>query len=323
MQQEHIINQRSYISTLPITEELHFEANRNYLFELPFLGGLTVRGDRDKEFLQGQLSCDIRQITSTAMRQGALCNLKGRILALLDVIDWDGLQLILPKDLLLDTQKSLSTAAMLSRVKLEPTKAYQVYGLYLANPNDELPIHFHDLGENYAVIQNDILCGYHLSHHLYILLIKNEEIANIVEPFRKRGQLRGSFAWHYLQLSHKQVQIYPETRGLFLPHRLDLHLSGYLSFDKGCYKGQEIIARTHYRAKIKHGLRLFIIENTAPLAAGKKLFEPSGQVEVGELIDFSPLGNGRYLIAASILLEHPSHVCIENQSSTVELNPFG
>ncbi len=257
------------------------------------------------------------------MQQAAMCNLKGRILSLLDVINWQGFKLIVPGDILADTQTSLAKTAMLSRVKLEPDTVYKIYGFYLQNKDDLLPTDLSLPTEPLSIRSTDEACCYYLGNHLYVILIKNEKIQALTKTFIAKQQLRGSLAWHQLQLKHKQLTIYPETRGLFLPHRIDLHLSGYLSFDKGCYKGQEIVARTHYRAKLKHGLQIATIETDEPLHAGKKLFNATRGTEIGELIDYSPIGQDNYLIAASMLFEHPSTLLLENQQKTVTFKELG
>lgn len=320
-----LINSRPFTTLLPIINELEFTAAKNYLFDLSYLSSLAVIGDKAADFLQGQLSCDLRQVNNHTIRHGAMCNLKGRVLALMDVLDWHGLQLVLPKDLIPATQFSLNKTAMLSRVKLEVRDCYQIYGFYLANPDDLLPENLPLPGQPHALSTNEQACCYSLGKQLYIIIIKQDYAATLSQPFESRQQLRGSLAWHRLQLQTKTVEIYTDTRGLFLPHRIDLHLSGYLSFDKGCYKGQEIVARTHYRATLKHRLELFIIESAEPIHAGKKLFSITGEnTEVGELIDYCPLGNNRYLIAASVLLATPKDVLIEDHANPVLLGivPF-
>ena len=118
-----------------------------------------------------------------------------------------------------------------------------------------------------------------------------------------------------------RLSIYPESRGLFLPHRLDLHLTPYLSFDKGCYKGQEIIARTHYRATLKHELATYLVNTEEQLFSGQKLFKSDESIELGELVDFSYLDKNQYLIAVSIIKNAPQVVRFENNDKTVELTP--
>ena len=82
--------------------------------------------------------------------------------------------------------------------------------------------------------------------------------------------------------------------------RLDLHQTPYLSFNKGCYKGQEIIARMHYKATLKHQLGLYEISTPEKIYSGQKLLNESG-AEVGELVDYSLLGKEHYLVIVSLL----------------------
>lgn len=318
---EYLINNRPLSAIFPLAKELNLEKNKNYLFDLSYLSSLKVIGERAEEFLQGQISCDVHKVSASTIQQGASCNLKGRVLALFDVLNWQGLQLILASDLLAATEHSLSKTAMLSRVKLELSTDYQIYGFYLTNPEDLLPANNPLPSTPLALNSTEQSCCYSLDKQFYILLIKKDQSASLTQAFIEQQQFRGSLAWHQLQLAHKRIQIYPDTRGLFLPHRIDLHLSGHLSFDKGCYKGQEIVARTHYRATLKHELKLFIIETSETLCAGKKIFAPDTKTEVGELIDYCPLTPNRYLVGLSILLEHPDQVFIESQANMVSLEP--
>ena len=315
---QYTIDNRLYTSN--DSDNMDVLPEKNYLFELPWLSVADVIGDRAGEFLQGQLSCDVSEITDKTMRKGAMCNLKGRVLALLDVINWQGFKLVLPTDLVSDTLTSLSKTAMLSRVKLQQNLDLKVFGFYLGNPDDLLPYNVTPSAERYSVISNDAACMYALSEHHYLIVTSAENAQNLTEPFLALHQLYGSLEWHKQQLERLDIQIYPQTRGLFLPHRIDLHKTDYISFDKGCYKGQEIIARTHYKAKLKHGLRKFMIHTQEKLAVGMKLFGTTDRAEIGELVDFSPLDADSYLIACTILNEYPEQVVFEEHVSPVTLD---
>jgi tRNA-modifying protein YgfZ len=313
------INSRQLVASAPLSSELKYEPTKNYLFDLSYLRCLRLLGERAQEFIQGQISCDVREVSIKQMRQGAFCNLKGRVLALLDVLNCNGnsIDLILPNDLLADTQVSLAKTAMFSRVSLRQVNDYQILGFYLQNDNDTIPFDLKLTNAPYEVISSEKYCCYCLGRGFYIFLVMAEEFENVRERFREKSQWKGSLAWHALQLQQKRIEIYPESRGMFLPHRLGLQLSGYLSFNKGCYKGQEIIARTHYRAKLKHELKVFTIETCEPLRSGLKVF--SNTIEIGELVDFCPIGEGRFIISISVLFEHPSEVLIEGHEVPVKL----
>ncbi len=304
-----IINHRELSVFAPIQDELTLDLTKNYLFDLSYMGCMHLTGENSREFLQGQLSCDVREVTSTQMRQGAMCNLKGRVLALLDVIDWNGLHLFVPQDLLLPTQTSLAKTAFFSKVQLTLSPTYQLFGFYLQNNNDIIPFNAQLPLEQYGCLQEDAFYVYHLGEGFYIFIVKNDTIS---ASFINNNQWRGSLTWHTLQLKNNRWDIYPLSRGAFLPHRLSLQLSGYLSFNKGCYKGQEIVARTHYRAKLKHEMKLFIVENNMKLTSGSRLMSEDGQTELGELVDYSVINETTALIAASVVFNCPTTFIIEN-----------
>jgi len=296
---------------------IHPLPTQNTLFDLPHLSILNLIGEKASEFLQGQISCDVNQVNANTMRQGALCNLKGRVLALPDVLSWNGLKLILPTNLLEKTQKSLSTTAMLSRVTLEPANNYHLFGFYLHDAKQVLPLEGTWPSEKNGVLTQDNACAYYLGDNFYLILVEENILESIKAPFMQYNQLQDAGAWHALRLQHGEIQIYPESRGLFLPHRLGLQSTGYLNFDKGCYKGQEIIARTHYRAKIKHGMKIFMIETSKALKPGLRIMREDGTREVGELVDFCHVGSSnQVVIAASLLIEHQGSMKFEGHDQT-------
>lgn len=295
-----LINNRPLSLYQDFAKELSFHPERNYLFDLSYLGILDITGDKALDFLQGQVTSDVKKIQDNQLIPGAICNLKGRIQTLFQACQYQGLKLVLPQDLLADTEKTLTPAAMLSRVKLQANKEYFILGYYCQNPEDlklplELPCFRYYLSENSL-------------HQLFLVIVNAEQKATITEQFLIKSQFKGSLAWHTLTLLNKSFDIYPETRGEFLPHRLDLHLSDYLGFDKGCYKGQEIIARTHYRATLKHELSLFILEAETPLYSSQKILAQDSDREIGEIIDYSPINDKEFIVAASVLKDRPQEI---------------
>ena len=289
-----------------IKDDLTISQNKNYVFDLSHLGCINVMGNKACEFLQGQLSCDVRDVTVDAMRQGAMCNVKGRVLALLDVLDWHGFHLILPNDLLEDTQKSLAKTALFSHVRLELSNTYAFLGFYLQNREDLIPFNANLPDEPFAMVYDDRYCCYHLGLGYYIFMMDKSLVKDSIEPFNTLNQMHNSWAWRTLQLYQHRIEIHSSSRGIFLPHRLDLHKQGYLSFDKGCYKGQEIIARMQYRSKPKHEMKLFTFKTEKTLQPGQRLLAKDGDVELGEVVDFSLLDKNTYLLAASVIFDCPA-----------------
>ena len=95
--------------------------------------------------------------------------------------------------------------------------------------------------------------------------------------------------WHQHLVAHQRMRIYPETSGHFLPNRLTLEALGYVSLQKGCYKGQEIIARLHYRSQQRYALKTLTMPATTTLKPGDPYRDPTTQQLIGEVIDRAPL----------------------------------
>ena len=318
------INSRTLGSYPPLPIDLDTMNTKNCLFDLSYLSVLELKGARALEFLQGQLTCDVRKVNHQQIGQGGLCNLQGRLLALVDVIDWQdkGIYLVLPSDLRDKTQKSLANVARFSDVSIEPTDKFQLFGFIYCKKDDKIPFDLTLKAQHLSAIHGDNYFCYALGNQTYIYLVCKEKAPVISESFKKSAQWCGSLQWHALQLQKKNIQIYEASRGLFLLHRLGLQHTNYLSLDKGCYKGQEIIARTHYRAKLKHELRIFITQTDEPLQSGQRLLNDTNDLEIGELIDFCPLKKDTFLIAASVLFEHPSTIRFDNHKKPVNLLRF-
>lgn len=320
----HSINNRTLTTYNSIEKELELLPDKNYLFDLSYLSVLDVSGDKAIEFLQGQVTCDVQSLTDIQMVQGAQCNLQGRILTLMDILNWQGIKLVLPSDLMDPTIKSLTKTAMLSRVSLGNNSDLCILGFYFQNANDLIPDANFFADTLHTLTQGTYSCWYHLGNHFYIFIAPAEFAKKLSQLFAEKNQLRGSLTWHTLRLKQQEITIYPETRGLFLPHRLDLQKTPYLSFNKGCYKGQEIIARMHYKATIKHHMQPGTILTHENIYSGQKLFSGSTHTEVGELIDFSPLDSNpntkHYLVVVSILKDFNESVLFDGHNQSIELN---
>ncbi len=301
----YLINSRQYSAQQPLDVELAYTPAKNYLFDLDYLTTIAVEGDNASEFLQGQLSCDVRDVTTQQMRQGLMCNLKGRVLAILDVVSWmkHGLYLVVPEDLCAATQASLAKTALFSRVQLHQNPI-KLFGLYVQNQDDLKPLGMELPADRYGVVCQENSCCYKIDESFYILMVQPDASDDLCDPFMMHHQYRGSLAWHALQLQHLRTEIYPESRGMFLPHRLNMHQTGYINFNKGCYKGQEIIARMHYRATQKHFLVCFDIQTSIVPQPELALYSDDGLSVVGEVVDYCCLGDDYYRVVASALISY-------------------
>lgn len=287
------------------------------LFKLDNLGILDVSGERALDYLQGQLSCDIRQVTHHSFQQGALCNLKGRVLALIDIMYWQTYHLIVAKDLIQETCQSLEKTAMLSRVKLSVNNKLSILGLYCDSSDTMLGDYLLPKDILSVLAYPDFMIAKR-NERQYLIYIDSTKVSQFIESFSRITFETNLEIWHQLSLEAGQCTIDSSTRGLFLPHRLNLHKLGYLSFNKGCYRGQEVIARMHYRATLKHELVIQKIAHHGMLSKGQRIMNARGETEIGELIDYCHIDKAHQLIAASLLIERPELLYFEGEDKPIQ-----
>lgn len=266
------------------------------LFELPNLAYLSVLGEKASPFLQGQLTCDLNEITSANMHPGALCNLKGRVLALMDVINWSGeYGLILPENLVTIIQKDLRLVAQLSRVQLKPT-SMNCYGLFIPETAKH---HYSFLPQKqYELISTNEFACYALHDNLYIIVTRSPSALPELDTLLRKDNL----VWHLLLLLNKHPSIYPETSGKFLTHELFQTQNSHVSFNKGCYKGQEIIARMHFKGVNKYRLHLNTLEHETTLLPGMTISHSTQAI--GQIIDVVEFTPQHYLVLGNVLIAH-------------------
>lgn len=269
---------------------------------------LKVRGNKAFDFLQGQLSCDIRQVTDRQGAHGLFCDLKGRIQHIVDVLFWDNdYYLLLPRDLSQDFLKQVRTVAMLSRVELSHASHYSLSGLLKHEPDETLV----PLGVQYDPKTN---CRHYHMFEGAVLQIQDQQEASLqTELF--------SLRWQQALLQAKLFRLYPETQGLFLPHRLGLQTGGWIAFDKGCYRGQEIIARTHYRASIKHHLKAVNIQSDAELYPGMELLSNNDKQAMADIIDCMPKSENAPIEAlVSLKVDYQNEGLVESHGQAVGMS---
>jgi folate-binding protein YgfZ len=251
----------------------------NAFVSLTETGLFAVKGSDAKKFLQGQLTCHLDEITSNHSSFAARCNLQGRVrsffrLSLFTTTDASFYLIHLPLSMVASLSKDLKQYAMFSQVQIEDLSAtYASLGLYGENAPHALEALF---GQTFTLNTHACVMVNWENESLQISRLLGEiprfEIIGPKAAIESlKAKIQNDFAkntndlWQQLDIEAKIPAIYPETADAFLPHHLNLIELGAVNFKKGCYLGQEIIARMHYKGKIKKGLYRFSCLATEPL----------------------------------------------------------
>jgi folate-binding protein YgfZ len=231
-------------------------------FALEHLGVLSLRGADAREFLQGQLSNDVTDLAPGAPLLGGLHNAQGRCLALLRVFALDGEQLlaVLPRELVSTMASHLLRYRLRAKLQIESADAqWRVYGL-----------HGPDAG---AAARTRLHMPMDAGGLRQLILAPRAEASPESDP-------QSETLWHAEDIASGLPQVFAATSGAFTAQMLNLDRVAALSMSKGCYTGQEIIARAHYLGVVKRRMRRFHTPGETPLAPGTSLSLDSRRARV-------------------------------------------
>jgi tRNA-modifying protein YgfZ len=232
------------------------------------LGVLRARGADVVQFLQGQLSNDVSRLGPESSLLAGYHNPQGRVVALLRLVQVaaDDLALLLPRGLIAPLVGRLSKFILRAKVKLVDESAEwhvtpAVPGPGSASPPSQaLPA---TPGAVTRVAEALVVCVGDAP--LRWLVVSPLSSPAPLPPGCLPAEAR---SWQRLQIAAGSPQVYAATSEQFVAQMLNLDALGAIAFDKGCYTGQEVIARAHYRGRVKRRMQRFVTSAARSLNAG-------------------------------------------------------
>jgi folate-binding protein YgfZ len=213
------------------------------------LGVLAFRGPHAAKFLQGQLSADVEGLAAGASSFAGLHNPQGRVIALLMLARTSPEEIfaILPRELSADVSALLQKYVFRAKVRIDaPT--FRVIGAAAgADP-----------------------------HGSYAFAWGNRQLLLAPADRNLPSSPQGA-SWQLEDVRQGLPQIYAATSAEFVAQMLNLDLLGAVSFEKGCYTGQEVIARAHYRGRVKRRMQRWINTSGSPLKPGDSARSTDGR----------------------------------------------
>lgn len=216
------------------------------------IGVLRITGPDAKKLLQGQTTCDMNKLSDDCGLYGAICSIKGRIVSSFYLVQHhDEVLMIMAKDLVEKTLLHLKKYAVFFKTELvNEEDAFAVYAHITSSSTETTQA---TLAERLPVTQNDQNITLTLGHHpleVKWLIRREENQADYPAIEEKHSQLAG------LSMLAARPLITLAQSDTLLPQWLNMQSTGGISFTKGCYTGQEIVARMQYRGKSKKQLAL-------------------------------------------------------------------
>ncbi len=264
--------------------------------DLTHLGLIEVRGADAAAFLQGQLSCDVHAVDATHANLGAFCSPKGRVLASFVLFKRAAAYYLLLRHAIADSVvRRLRLYVLRAKVEIsDRSEEWVRIGLMGAGTGAHLaeimgavvPI------SDYAVSGTPDTTVLRLPLGRILVVAPPERSASVWQGVAGRAEAVTPQAWRLGDIRAGLPLIHPSTSDLWVPQMINLHWQAGVSFTKGCYPGQEIVARLHYLGKLKR--RMFRAHVDAePPAPGTALHcVPAEGQDMGLVVDAAPRPDG-------------------------------
>jgi tRNA-modifying protein YgfZ len=288
----------------------------NVLCDLSHLGLLEISGTDADVFLQGQVSNDVLMLNGSNAHYTAYCNPKGRMLALfLAFTHSNHLHLQFNRELLDPIMKRLKMYVMRSKVEIKdvsdsilkfglngPQASSMLEAIFNKDPKfSKTPTKDYELVtlESGAILK---LPSVNDGSRFEIF----SDAANaplIWDALKNNCKVVEKAHWELLEIQVGIPDVTLATQEQFVPQMLNLDILNGINFKKGCYTGQEIVARTHYLGSVKR--RTYLAETPKEAAPGDKVMD-AAQSDVGQIVRIAPNLNGGFDVLVELRIEAAS-----------------
>ncbi len=263
--------------------ELQAAASGSVLADLSHLVLLRIAGADAEAFLQGQLTCDVRALAPVSATPGAYCSPKGRMLADFLLLRGEGLFFMtLPRSLAEAVQKRLRMFVLRSRVEIDLDEGRVLLGA--AGPARAEALRATDLRD--ALVAE-------VPRERTIAVVPLEHAPLVWQSLAQALRPAGTPCWEWLDIASGIPLILAATQDKLVPQMANLDLIGGVSFSKGCYTGQEIVARTHYLGKVKRRMYRARLPADARPQAGDELYSEDLGAQASGLVVNAQRAPGR------------------------------
>jgi folate-binding protein YgfZ len=308
----------------------------DFVAPLTDLGFVAFRGEEAASFLHNQLTNDVEHLGAGDVRLAGYCTPKGRLLA--TMLLWktgDAILLALPRELLPSIQKRLQMYVMRSKVKLQDMSEEQaILGLSGNNAAMLLQRWFPEMpAQPYTKVDNDMGTlmrladdGAGTARYQWIAL---NDIAIAAWPqLLEILPTACPGSWHLGDIQAGVPMVTAATQEKFVPQMINFELIGGVNFKKGCYPGQEIVARSQYLGKLKRRMMLATIDAAgndamSAIKAGAEVFSSEDPEQpCGTIVNVASDSSGRISCLTEIKLAAPETGAIHAVSANGPLLHF-
>lgn len=292
-----------------IENELIATQSQNVICDLSHLGLLEIIGDDAETFLQGQVTNDVRLLNDNHAHYTGYCSSKGRLLALFFAFSHNQkLHLEFNQKLLEPIAKRLKMYVMRAKVTINDVSDTTVrVGLSGNNIVDLLAPFFATVPklayESASAENGTLICMPNAGMPRYQIICNTKQAKSLWKALKKDCKPVGKACWEWLEIQAGIPDVYLSTQEEFVPQMLNLDALNAINYKKGCYTGQEIVARTHYLGKIKRRTQLAHIASDSCPAIGDDVADANQQA-IGKIVRCAPAVDVGFVVLVECRLEN-------------------
>jgi folate-binding protein YgfZ len=287
------------------------------LIDLSHYGLIRLSGEDMRTYLQGQVTNDVNRVTAEIAQPNSYCSPKGRMLGSFWLFERDGdLYMQLPAERLTPALKRLSMFVLRSKVTLSDATGTVVRaglaGDCAPTLLDVVP------AETWGTVPDGDITVLRLpgDRPRFELLGPEAAMRPLLARLAGKTEPASAAFWRLMDIRTGLASVYDATEEAFVPQMANLQLIGGVSFTKGCYTGQEVVARMQYLGKLKRRMYRAKIEADACPTPGAELYSSdhdSGQA-VGRVVDAAPSPNGGFecLVVLQINIAETGNVSLSS-----------
>lgn len=239
-------------TNFPSVEELP----DNYLIALTECGAISLTGEEQSSYLQGQVTCDVNSLEQSPLLHGAHCNAKGKVFSCFRLFNRNGSHLLFQPNTTIDSSiNELKKFGVFAKVDITKSENLSFYALVGEQAGELLKSKFGQTPDGLSpVVQHESTT--------LVYVAGSTDRYLIIDELTKMDEIVGSFklpifshrVWNLLEILEGIPCLTLETDAEFVPQMLNMQAIKGISFTKGCYLGQETVARMQYLGKNKKAL---------------------------------------------------------------------
>ncbi len=300
-------------------QELQAAMQGNVIVHLSHLGLMQIEGDDSLDFLQGQLTNDVRLLDGQHSQYAGYCTAKGRMLALFLAFAHAGhYHLMAPNEQMDGLIKRLRMYVLRARVNIHDKRdeiiifglaGNQIATLLNSILGDGIPDQPHTM----HTFTNATVLRLASEHPMYLLFTSASQSEALLTALLSSLTPVGKSAWDALNIQAGLPQVVQATQEAFVPQMLNLDALNGISFKKGCYTGQEIVARTHYLGTVKRRMQIAHINRALPVLPGQTITLAGSSEAIGMVVNAAPNLQGGTDLLVEIRLDQLSPESLQDK----------